>query len=146
MSLEIQWRCLKCLHVNNESPAPPGTGHWTCAKCREVEPAHPEALCDGKLARCPACGCPDIYRQRDFNRRLGIGIVLLGCALAPFTNYLSIIACVLVDVAIYYFVGEAVVCYHCHAVMRGYPGEGEVPLFDLNTSDKYIETERERGW
>lgn len=71
---------------------------------------------------------------------------MIGMALAPFTYYLSIIAFLLIDVVIYYRVSDIVVCYYCHAVLRRYPGTDKTPIFDLNTSDKYIDVERKRGW
>lgn len=145
--LSVQWRCLKCLALNETQPAAPGVGPWTCAKCGETEAAHTEALRgDGTIKSCPCCGCPDLYRQRDFNRKLGAGIVLAGMALAPFTMYTSIIACLLIDVAIYRFTPEVVCCYYCHAILRGYPGTEKVEPFELITSEKYIGAERERGW
>lgn len=145
--MEIQWRCLKCLKVNGGPAAPPGGGPFVCAGCSETSSPAPRALdAEGRLRGCPACGCPDIYRQRDFNPKLGAGIVLIGMALAPFTHYLSIVGCLLIDAGIYAFIPDAAVCYNCRAVMRGYPDLSSTPPFDLNISDKYIETERRRGW
>lgn len=72
--------------------------------------------------------------------------MLLGAALAPFTYYLSIIGCVLIDLAIYRFVPDIVVCYHCRAILRHFAGSAKIKPFDLNMSDKYIEIERRRGW
>ena len=74
------------------------------------------------------------------------GIILVGAALAPFTYFISLVVCALIDFGIYHLVGDCVVCYHCHAILRGYAGADEVESFDLNTSDKYIDIERERGW
>lgn len=150
--MELQWRCLRCLAVNESRPATPdeAAGPLACAKCGESTPARPEAFRPrgeaARIAACPACGCPDLYRQRDFNRKLGFAIVLLGGILAPWTRYTSILGCLLIDVIIYRLTRDVVLCYHCHAAMRGFPGESEIGEYDLNVSDKYLKIERERGW
>lgn len=145
--IETQWRCPECLHANTEKPTAPGAGPWVCSQCGETQPAHLDAINDdGRIVACPVCSCADIYRQRDFNRKLGIGIIAVGAVLAPFTKFLSLIVCGAIDFLIFRFVPEVVICYHCHATFRHYPGAGEAPLFDLNISDKYIPVERERGW
>ena len=101
---------------------------------------------EGQIIACPVCGCPDVYRQRDFNRKLGVGIVIAGAVLAPFTKFISLIVCALIDFAIYLRIRDVVVCYHCRAIFGRYPGMDKVNPFDLNVSDKYIEIERKRGW
>lgn len=144
---EVQWRCPGCLNPHREKVPPPATGPWSCAQCRKEQPAHAEAIdAGGRLVACPVCGCPDLYRQRDFNRKIGITIILVGAVLAPWTHFLSLVVCALIDFAIYRFVPEAVVCYHCQAILRQYGGAERIPLYDLNTSDKYLQIERERGW
>lgn len=143
----VQWRCLKCLKPNEERVEGSGAGPWKCSSCGEIQPERPEAVGpEGNLKRCPCCGCPDLYRQRDFNRKIGIGIIVVGALLAPFTHYLSLPLFAAVDFLIFYFVPDVVICYHCQAAFRGYPGIRDVPAFDLNVSDKYIPIERERGW
>lgn len=144
--LEVQWRCLKCLTPNGGHPEAPGVGPWTCKSCSEATGAHPESLREDKIVGCPLCGCPDIYRQRDFNRVLGVAIIVVGAVLAPFTYYISLAVFAAVDFLVFYLVRDVVCCHHCQAQMRGYPGTKEAPDFDLNVSDKYLEIERERGW
>jgi ribosomal protein S27AE len=152
---EAQWRCFKCLHPNRLASHTTMTGPWACGKCGQTEPARPETLgADGNIKACPVCGCPDLYRQRDFNRKIGIGIIVVGAVISigagvlisPWLTYILLTAFALVDFLIYRRVPECVVCYHCQAIFRGYPGTAEVETFDLNISDKYLEIERQRGW
>src|ERR671914_723060 len=80
---------------------------------------------------CPGCGCRHLYRQRDFNRALGCGLVLLGAALVPWTFGLSLIACGLIDLWLYRRLRDAVVCYQCDTVYRDarpLPRQGEFEL------------------
>lgn len=148
---DVQWRCTACLAVN-ESSRPDETAAWVCSGCGRGTPAHPEALdAEGRIAACPVCGCRDIYRQRDFNRKLGLAIIIAGAVGAalipnPFLKLASLVACALVDLAIYMMIPDVVGCYHCQAVCRGYQGTAEVGPYDLNISDKYLDIERRRGW
>ena len=71
-----------------------------------------------RVGSCPICQCRHLYRQRDFNRILGCGLVVLGAALTPWTYGLSLIALSLVDLWLYRRLPEAVVCYRCDTVYR----------------------------
>ena len=73
---------------------------------------------DGRVELCPLCGCKHLYRQRDFNRALGCGLVALGAILVPWTYGLSLIALSLFDLWLYRRLPEAVVCYRCDTVFR----------------------------
>lgn len=147
----VQWRCTECLAVH-ETPRPDETAPWRCGKCSREIPGHPEALDpEGKVVACPVCGCRDIYRQRDFNRKLGVAIIVAGAVGAalipnPFLKLASLVACALVDLAIYMMIPDVVGCYHCQAICRGYAGSEAVGPYDLNISDKYLDIERKRGW
>lgn len=152
---EAQWRCFKCLHPNRTAAEGPATGPWVCENCGEELPAHPETIdASGEIAACPVCSCPDLYRQRDFNRKIGIAIIVVGAVvsigagvlISPWLTYILLTAFALIDFVIYRRVPECVVCYHCQAILRGYPGTSEIEPFDLNISDKYLEIERQRGW
>ena len=144
---EVQWRCLKCGGANEAEPEDAGLGPWTCAACGEAYPAQPGAAdAEGRLVACPVCGCPDLYRQRDFNQSIGVAIIIAGAGLAWFWGLWILVAFALIDLTIYLTIPSCVVCYHCHSIARGYGGIEAIALFDLNTSDKYIQVERERGW
>jgi len=43
-----------------------------------------------RLNQCPVCGASHLYRQKDFNRRVGILLLVLGLALAYFTYGVSV--------------------------------------------------------
>ncbi len=146
-TLSVQWRCPACLTVNEIAGQEKPEGPWPCSRCGAERTAQPGAWdADGHLGGCPVCGCRDLYRQRDFNRRLGLAVIIVGAALAPWTKFLSLVAAAGLDWFLYRWVGEVVVCYHCQAILRGLAGVERVPPFDLNVSDKYIEIERRRGW
>lgn len=116
----------------------PETGALPCPQCGDTRAVSPSDWSDapaGRVDVCPLCGCRHLYRQRDFNRALGCGLVALGAALVPWTFGLSLIAFGLVDLWLYRRLKDAVVCYKCDTVFRDArpgPRQGE---FDLLRHD-----------
>jgi DNA-directed RNA polymerase subunit RPC12/RpoP len=93
---------------------------------------------DKVVDRCPACGSKQLYVQRDFNQKVGIGIVALGAVLAPFTPfYSSLFAAALLDAALYAVLPEITVCYRCHAHLRGFARNPQHTAFDLHIAEQY---------
>ena len=91
---------------------------------------------------CPLCECKHLYRQRDFNRAWGCGLVLLGAIFVPWTYGMSLVFLSLVDFLLYRRLRSSVVCYKCDTVFRdGVPLDRQGP-FDLLKHDvlKYGKT------
>jgi hypothetical protein len=101
------------------------------------------ALAGGRLVRCPVCGGKEFYAQRDFNRRLGLGLVVVGAILAWPTRGVSLLVVVLLDLALYFLLPRIAICYRCEAVFRGLPRDAGHPAFDLATEEKYRRIRRE---
>jgi hypothetical protein len=94
---------------------------------------------------CPSCGKRAFYIQKDFNRNLGLGIVVL-CGLIglyyvwldqPYLFYAALGFAVLVDAVLYLLLPEVTVCYACKAVFRGTTRNPEHLGFDLHIADIY---------
>jgi hypothetical protein len=110
----------------------------TCPGCGAARAVARSGWSDSPEARvevCPLCGCRHLYRQRDFNRAGGCGLVVLGAVLVPWTLGLSLIACSLIDLWLYRRLRDAVVCYRCDTVYRdASPGPRQTE-FDLLKHD-----------
>ena len=52
-----------------------------CPECGFVKPIPESAWENTRLAECLACGEPDLWRQKDFPQKIGIGLVALGITL-----------------------------------------------------------------
>ncbi len=91
----------------------------------------------GARAQCAVCGCDALYVQRAFNRILGIGIVVVGAVLAPFTHYISLGVATLADVALYQLLPRITVCYACEAIHRGVPVNPAHAAFDHHVEDRH---------
>ena len=96
-----------------------------CSNCDHTQPLVPGALDADRnlidpLEVCGACGSNRLYSQKDFNRKLGVAIVIAGAALSPWTYGLSLVVCMGLDYGLYRFVPEITVCYACDAIHRGF--------------------------
>ena len=76
-------------------------------------------------------------RQRDFPRKLGLGIVIAGVALSYHTRFISLLVATALDVLLYYVLPEVTVCYRCGAVFRKVPLNPEHSKYNLGIQEKY---------
>jgi hypothetical protein len=105
-----------------------------------------ESLRTGRMVdSCALCGHDNLYIQKDFNRALGIAIVVIGVGVSivlfarsnAFYAMLALIGTAVVDAIIYFLVGEVAVCYACHTIYRGFdPNPGHAP-FNLELLERY---------
>jgi hypothetical protein len=97
------------------------------------------------VRNCAACGHDTLYIQKDFNRNLGVAIVVMGSLISlvffsrsqPVYGMLALFASAAVDFVIYKLVGDVTVCYACHAVYRGFLKNPNHTTFDLKDLEKY---------
>lgn len=133
---EIAFRCPAC---GGEATA--GLeGHGRCASCgAATDLPVPPALRETRVVEvCPACQGKSFYVQRDFNQKVGLGIVVIGGILAPFTPfYSSLIVAALVDAGLYLVLPEITICYRCLAHFRGFARNPKHEAFDLHIAEQY---------
>ncbi len=126
MSHSFDWRCDACERPNQHDFDPAATAaELVCANC-----SHQQLVVAGgfdasgtlrdPLEVCLACGSDKLYSQKDFNRKLGLAIVIVGAALSPWTYGLSLVAFMGLDYGLYRFVPEVTVCYACDGIHRGF--------------------------
>lgn len=115
-------------------------GQGQCRSC-EAAPlvAVPATTRESRIVeRCPACDSVLLYVQRDFNQKVGLGVVVVGAILAPFTPfYSSLIVAALVDAGLYALLPEVTVCYRCQAHFRGFARNLKHQAFDLHIAEQY---------
>jgi hypothetical protein len=115
-------------------------GRGTCAACARETTLDVAGIAGEppRVERCPACGGRQLYVQRDFNQKVGLGIVVVGAALVPFTPfYSSLFAAAIVDAILYALVPEITVCYRCHAHFRRFARNPAHQPFDLHLAEQY---------
>jgi hypothetical protein len=138
MAREINFRCRRCgcgLWLR-PATAPAGVA---CAGCGEAHSVDPTGALDaqGRLARCAVCACDRLYRQRDFNRKLGLLVVIVAAAFSVHTRGLSLLVAAAIDLGLYMLLPEILLCYHCEAIHRGFPRSAGIEGYDLATGERY---------
>jgi len=138
---EIAFACSGCKEEVVAAPGAPAT----CPACAAVTTlAVPDTLrSGGPVDACPACGGRQLYVQRDFNQKVGLAVVIVGAALAPFTPfYSSLFVAAAIDAVLYAMLPEITVCYRCHAHFRGFARNPAHEAFDLHLAEQYETHER----
>ena len=119
------------------------TGGWEeparCGRCDGELSLSTERLTpDGGLLGCLACGHPELYRKKVFPPALGIAIVVVAALLAPATHYVSLAAAAVIDLVLFAFMPEALVCYVCNAHHRDFAPEPRHPRFDREIEERLL--------
>ena len=108
-------------------------GELACRACRRSYDVRAAA----DFEQCPICGCRRFFRQKAFPRALGIGLVVVGAILVPFTYGVSLMVLALVDLLIYRAVPMMAVCYLCRAEFRGVPVPNRILPFRHHMAEGY---------
>lgn len=121
------------------------THQLTCLHCQK-QLAVPQGAIEGqRVSRCLVCPSTDLYVRKDFPQRIGVALVavgIIGSSIAWYhTNLLwtfgILFATALIDVLLYVFVGDALMCYRCNALYRGVEDMDSHGSFDLETHEKF---------
>ena len=113
----------------------PGEGVLVCPHCGHG--AGTQAAGWSLEAGCPLCACRHLYRRKDFNQLLGLGLMVAGGALAIAFSYWFLLLFSLADLGLSRLVPDVAVCHRCGAEMRSAPGVSGLPVFDHHTADIY---------
>ena len=114
-----------------------GAAPSACTGCGRV-PRVPEERPSqdaAALSRCAACGLDRLYVQKDFNKKAGLWVFVVAAALSVPTWGLSLVAATLIDLVLYYSLGDATVCYGCGAVHRGFASNPHHGPFDIHVQE-----------
>lgn len=123
------------------------TENWSrsidCQSCGEPWKLHLERrTAEGGLHGCLGCGHLELYRKKVFPPALGLGIVVIAAVLAPFTYYISLLVAAILDVSLFAFMPEAVVCYVCNAHHRDFNPQPKHPKFDREIEERLLYGEK----
>jgi len=87
------------------------------------------------LTRCLRCGLDRLYTQKDFSKRAGLWVFVVAAALSVPTWGLSLLAATLIDLGLYYALGDATLCYGCGSVHRGFRSNPVHGPFDIHAQE-----------
>ena len=91
------------------------------------------------------CGNAEVYKKKNFPHQLGLAILTVACVVS-FITYLSyqqvltwliLGGTALFDIALYLWVGDAVVCYRCGAVHNQFLPAPEHKPHELGIAERY---------
>ena len=117
----------------------------TCPGCQQSRSIQSHDSQAGHLQHCLVCPSSELFVRKDFPQRLGVAIVVAGIALSSvFWAYQNVIATfavlfatALIDVVLYFTMGNVLECYRCHAQYRGLPEIDDYEQFDLEAYEKH---------
>jgi hypothetical protein len=139
--MEIEFKCIACSQLN-QFEFEKKESDISCKSCGKSYSSVQELMAvNGGLQKC-LCGCRDLYIQKDFNRKVGLAIVAIGAVLAPFTKFISLLVCALIDLILYKSLPFVTICYKCGSIYRDFPSNPDHRLFNLGINDRYRSQER----
>jgi hypothetical protein len=120
----------------------PKAGPIPCKRCGKGREAtgNGELDAQGAVSKCGICGGTEFYRQKDFNTKLGLWLMVIMIVSALVFNRWFIhilIGFAALDLALYFGLGDIIICYKCRAIYRGFPISPKIEGFDLKTHDRY---------
>jgi hypothetical protein len=142
--MNVTFACSECEQTSRQT-IEPTTSKVVCTSCEHVIPAKVSMDPAEPLNRCLICGCKELYVRKDFSQRLGLAIVVTAMVLSSiawgfhwrYATYGILFAAALIDVVLYFSVGNLLQCYRCRAEYRGLPGLDQREAFNLETHEKF---------
>lgn len=142
--MQISFDCPKCLQPAR-TEVTSSSGVVECPDCQWTRPIGGGDLQGETPVRCLACGCHDLWRQKDFPQQLGVAIVAIGILLStvamiymqPELSLGILMAFALADMILFVVMRDCLVCYRCHARYRRIPDLGQAGTFDLEVNERY---------
>jgi DNA-directed RNA polymerase subunit RPC12/RpoP len=119
------------------------TTRWRCPACdHRIVSA---GLSGAGISECLVCGNRELYKKKDFPHGLGMAILVVACVISFITygwyekwlTWAILIGTAVFDGLLYLLVGDAAVCYRCHAHYRSIPKASGLAPFDLGTAERY---------
>jgi hypothetical protein len=142
--MQLVYPCPRCEHSNVAETAE-AAARLVCVSCHWERGVSPGDFDGARPKRCLACGCDDLWRQKDFPQRLGLLMVGLGilfstiawARMEPLLAIGILMGFALIDMVLFVVMPDVLVCYRCGARHRGAKPPAEHPRFDLETHERY---------
>lgn len=90
----------------------------------------------GILKVCPVCSRQDFFKQKDFNRKIGVALFVIAAILSLWTYGLSLVALYLVDLFLFKKLSLVAACYKCQTNFRNLSNMSEIRDYDHEMSDR----------
>jgi hypothetical protein len=142
--MQIAFDCPKCLKTDR-GEITQSDSNVMCHHCGWTRRIEDGAIKEETPTTCLICGCQDLWRQKDFDQRLGVFIVGIGILLSttavaymmPGVAMAILMAFGLADWVLYAVLPNRLVCYRCHSQYRHLPDLSGTAAFDLEVNERY---------
>lgn len=142
--MQIAFDCPKCLKTDRGEVSEPNP-QVVCTSCGWNHKVKDGELQGHLPAHCLVCGCSDLWRQKDFDQRLGVvivGVAILLSTIAvaymmPGVAMIILMVFGLADWVLYALLPDRLVCYRCHAQYRQIGNLADAKVFDLEVNERY---------
>lgn len=141
--MQAFFKCPSCEAINPSQEVPVGES-VSCRACRWRSERVFGPRGD-TLEKCLACGSRDLFVRKNFPQRLGLAIVVGGFGVSILTwsqywigaTFAVLFATALMDLGLYFLVGDLLECYGCGAQYRAVQPAESQGLFDLEVAERY---------
>lgn len=136
--MEVQITCTEC--GSGVEIVPDTNAHRAkcdvCSHITDVKFTQEHVV--GVLKECPVCTRQDFYKQKDFNRKIGVVLFVIAAILSIWTYGLSLVALYLVDLFLFRKLAMVAICYKCRTNFRKVLNMGEIRDFDHEMNDRIV--------
>jgi hypothetical protein len=141
--MNITFACPECDHTSR-IPLERETA-VACPACDWRQATSARVLPEEPLGECLVCGCRELFIRKNFSQRVGVAVVVIAATSSAiawayylwYTAYGILFAAALLDLYLYFTVGNLLQCYRCNTEYRGLPHLDDHEAFSLETHEKY---------
>ena len=126
-------RCDRPIYLRMDQPCEAAACEG-CGERHELRTGGGMAAARG-LEHCLRCGSDDLYVQKDFNKKIGLGVFAVAAILSVPTWGLSLVVATLLDFGLYFLLGDVTICYSCNTQHRGFGKNPDHGPFDLHIAE-----------
>ncbi len=136
--MDIQFTCKEC-HSSIEVVPSLNSNKIQCSVCLNIDEVNfNQEHLDGILKNCPSCNRMDFYKQKDFNRKIGVLLFIIAAILSIWTYGVSLIVLWLCDLFLFSKIGNVVICYKCNTNFRNVNNLSEIHGFNHEMHDRIV--------
>jgi len=147
--MQLIFQCPVCQNRSLAQLQPPDA-KVSCSHCEWTRDEGANDFEGEFVRRCRVCGCDDLWRQKDFPPSVGIFFVAMGALFStiawawhrPVLALSILMGFALVDLLLYTFMSDMLVCYRCRARHRRTAMQDEHPAFNLELNERYVQMEK----
>jgi hypothetical protein len=136
--MEVQITCTQC--GSSVDVHPDLNAHKvSCDICQHVlDVKFNQDHTNSILKDCPVCSRQDFYKQKDFNRKIGVALFIIAAILSIWTYGLSLVALYLVDLFLFKKLAMVAICYKCKTNFRKLANMSDIRDYDHEMNDRIV--------